>query len=316
MRVVFMGTPDFSVGTLRELAKAGHEIAGVISQPDKPKGRGKNLQPTPVKEAAMELGLPVYQPKKVRDPEFIQVMRELNPDVIVVVAFGQIIPKEILHMPKYGCINVHASLLPAYRGAAPIQWAVINGDKESGVTIMRMDEGLDTGDMIMKTEVPLSEDETGGSLHDKLAEAGAKLCVETLKALEDKTATWEVQGESPTAYAKMLDKKLGDIDWSRSAKSIECLIRGLNPWPSAYTDWNGKVMKIWEAGVLDENTDAKPGTIVKVEKDSFSVQTGDGLLKVLALQIPGKKRMEADAFLRGYQIETGCELSSQMIKNC
>ena len=186
----------------------------------------------------------------------------------------------------------------------------------SGVTTMQMNEGLDTGDMIMKTEVPLAEDETGGSLHDKLAEAGAKLCVETLKALEDKTATWEVQGESPTAYAKMLDKKLGDIDWSRSAKSIECLIRGLNPWPSAYTDWNGKVMKIWEAGVLDENTDAKPGTIVKVEKDSFSVQTGDGLLKVLALQIPGKKRMEADAFLRGYQIETGCELSSQMIKNC
>ena len=316
MRVVFMGTPDFSVGTLRELAKAGHEIAGVISQPDKPKGRGKNLQPTPVKEAAMELGLPVYQPKKVRDPEFIQVMKKLNPDVIVVVAFGQIIPKEILHMPKYGCINVHASLLPAYRGAAPIQWAVINGDKVSGVTTMQMNEGLDTGDMIMKTEVPLSEDETGGSLHDKLAEAGAKLCVETLKALEDKTATWETQGESPTAYAKMLDKKLGDIDWSRSAKSIECLIRGLNPWPSAYTDWNGKVMKIWEAGVLDENTDAKPGTIVKVEKDSFSVQTGDGLLKVLALQIPGKKRMEADAFLRGYQIETGCELSSQMIKNC
>ncbi len=316
MRVVFMGTPDFSVETLRELAKAGHEIAGVISQPDKPKGRGKNLQPTPVKEAAMELGLPVYQPKKVRDPEFIQVMKELNPDVIVVVAFGQIIPKEILHMPKYGCINVHASLLPAYRGAAPIQWAVINGDKVSGVTTMQMNEGLDTGDMIMKTEVPLAEDETGGSLHDKLAKAGAKLCVETLKALEDKTATWETQGESPTAYAKMLDKKLGDIDWSKSAKAIECLIRGLNPWPSAYTDWNGKVMKIWEAKVLDENTDATPGTIVKVEKDGFSVQTGDGLLKVLVLQIPGKKRMEADAFLRGYQIETGCELSSQMIKNC
>ena len=316
MRVVFMGTPDFSVGTLRELAKAGHEIAGVISQPDKPKGRGKNLQPTPVKEAAMELGLPVYQPQKVRDPEFIQVMKELNPDVIVVVAFGQIIPKEILHMPKYGCINVHASLLPAYRGAAPIQWAVINGDKVSGVTTMQMNEGLDTGDMIMKTEVPLAEDETGGSLHDKLAKAGAKLCVETLKALEDKTATWETQGESPTAYAKMLDKKLGDIDWSKSAKAIECLIRGLNPWPSAYTDWNGKVMKIWEAKVLDENTDATTGTIVKVEKDGFSVQTGDGLLKVLVLQIPGKKRMEADAFLRGYQIETGCELSSQMIKNC
>ena len=180
MRVVFMGTPDFSVGTLKELAKAGHEIVGVISQPDKPKGRGKNLQPTPVKEAAMELGLPVYQPKKVRDPEFIQVVRDLEPEVIVVVAFGQIIPKEILEMPKYGCINVHASLLPAYRGAAPIQWAVLNGDKESGVTIMRMDEGLDTGDMINKVIVTLDEKETGGSLFDRLSEEGAKLLVETL----------------------------------------------------------------------------------------------------------------------------------------
>ena len=202
MRVVFMGTPDFSVGTLRELAQACHEIAGVISQPDKPKGRGKNLQPTPVKEAAMELGLPVYQPQKVRDPEFIQVMKELNPDVIVVVAFGQISPKEILHMPKYGCINVHASLLPAYRGAAPIQWAVINGDKESGVTIMRMDEGVDTGDMINKVIVPLNEKETGGSLFDRLSESGAKLLVETLPMLEDGSAVFEKQPEeSTTPYA-------------------------------------------------------------------------------------------------------------------
>ena len=316
MKVVFMGTPDFAVGTLEEIVKAGHEVAAVVTQPDKPKGRGKTLMPTPVKEAALKYAIPVYQPLKVRAEEFVKVLEKIAPDIIVVAAFGQIISKEILELPKYGCINVHASLLPSYRGAAPIQWAVINGDKVSGVTTMQMNEGLDTGDMIMKTEVPLAEDETGGSLHDKLAKAGAKLCVETLKALEDKTATWETQGESPTAYAKMLDKKLGDIDWSKSAKAIECLIRGLNPWPSAYTDWNGKVMKIWEAKVLDENTDATPGTIVKVEKDGFSVQTGDGLLKVLVLQIPGKKRMEADAFLRGYQIETGCELSSQMIKNC
>ena len=315
MKAVFMGTPEFAVPTLQALIDH-HEVLAVVTQPDKQRGRGKKMQFPPVKEKAVEYDIPVYQPQRARDEEFIEELKNLNPDVIVVVAYGQILPESILNIPKYGCINVHGSLLPKYRGAAPIQWAVIDGEKESGVTIMQMDEGLDTGDMIMKTEVPLSEDETGGSLHDKLAEAGAKLCVETLKALEDKTATWEVQGESPTAYAKMLDKKLGDIDWSRSAKSIECLIRGLNPWPSAYTDWNGKVMKIWEAGVLDENTDAKPGTIVKVEKDSFSVQTGDGLLKVLALQIPGKKRMEADAFLRGYQIETGCELSSQMIKNC
>mgnify|MGYP002613897032 CR=1 FL=1 len=316
MRVIFMGTPDFSVGTLEAVLAAGHEVAAVVTQPDKPKGRGGAMSMSPVKEAALKHNLTVLQPQRAREEAFIEELRGYEADVIVVVAFGQLLPAEIIHMPKYGCINVHASLLPKYRGAAPIQWAVIDGCEYSGVTTMQMNEGLDTGDMIMKTEVPLSEDETGGSLHDKLAEAGAKLCVETLKALEDKTATWEVQGESPTAYAKMLDKKLGDIDWSRSAKSIECLIRGLNPWPSAYTDWNGKVMKIWEAGVLDENTDAKPGTIVKVEKDSFSVQTGDGLLKVLALQIPGKKRMEADAFLRGYQIETGCELSSQMIKNC
>ena len=289
MKVIFMGTPDFSVGTLEALAEAGHEVVLAVTQPDKPKGRGGKMQYTPVKEAAVAHGIPVFQPVKIREPEAVEELRKYNADIMVVIAFGQILPKEILDMTPYGCINVHASLLPSYRGAAPIQWAVINGDKVSGVTTMQMNEGLDTGDMIMKTEVPLSE---------------------------DKTATWEVQGESPTAYAKMLDKKLGDIDWSRSAKSIECLIRGLNPWPSAYTDWNGKVMKIWEAGVLDENTDAKPGTIVKVEKDSFSVQTGDGLLKVLALQIPGKKRMEADAFLRGYQIETGCELSSQMIKNC
>ena len=214
------------------------------------------MQFTPVKEAAVKHGILVYQPKRVRDPECVEELRKYNADVMVVVAFGQILPKEILDMTPYGCINVHASLLPSYRGAAPIQWAVINGDKVSGVTTMQMNEGLDTGDMIMKTEVPLSEDETGGSLHDKLAEAGAKLCVETLKALEDKTATWEVQGESPTAYAKMLDKKA----WRYRLEQICKVNRMSDSWiesmPSAYTDWNGKVMKIWEAGVLDENTDA------------------------------------------------------------
>ena len=245
MKIVYMGTPDFAVPPLAALVKNGYEVAAVVTQPDKPKGRGKTLLPTPVKEEAMKHEIPVYQPLKVRDSEFVETLKELAPDMIIVAAFGQIIPKTILDMPKYGCLNIHASLLPKYRGAAPIQQAVIDGEKESGVTIMKMGVGLDTGDMIMKTEVPLAEDETGGSLHDKLAKAGAKLCVETLKALEDKTATWETQGESPTAYAKMLDKKLGDIDWSKSAKAIECLIRGLNPWPSAYTDWNGKVMKIW-----------------------------------------------------------------------
>ena len=247
MKVIFMGTPDFSVGTLKALVEAGHEVVLAVTQPDKPKGRGGKMQYPPVKETALELGIPVFQPKKVRDPECIEELRKYHADIMVVIAFGQILPKEILEMTPYGCVNVHASLLPAYRGAAPIQWAVINGEKVSGVTTMQMDEGLDTGDMIMKTEIVLDEKETGGSLHDKLAETGAKLCVQTLKALEDKTATWEKQGESPTEYARMLDKKLGDIDWSQEAVSIERLIRGLNPWPSAYTGWNGKVMKIWEA---------------------------------------------------------------------
>ncbi|MGF0033509.1 methionyl-tRNA formyltransferase [Bariatricus sp. SGI.154] len=310
MKVIFMGTPDFSVGTLEALIEAGHEVVLVVTQPDKPKGRGGKMQYTPVKEVALAHGIPVFQPKKVRNPECIEELRKYQADIMVVIAFGQLLPKEILEMTPYGCVNVHASLLPKYRGAAPIQWAVIDGEGISGVTTMQMDEGLDTGDMILKTEVVLDEKETGGSLHDKLAAAGAKLCVRTLKALEDKTATWEKQGESPTKYARMLDKSLGNIDWSKDAVSIERLIRGLNPWPSAYTNWNGKVMKIWEAEISETQTEAAPGTIVTVEKDGFCVQTGKGLLKVLSLQIPGKKRMEADAFLRGYQIEEGTVLST------
>lgn len=251
MRVVFMGTPDFAVGTLETLIAAGHEVAAVVTQPDKPKGRGKSLMPTPVKEVALAHQIPVFQPKKVRDPEFVETLRTIAPDVIVVAAFGQIISKEILDMPRYGCINVHASLLPAYRGAAPIQWAVINGDKESGVTIMRMSEGLDTGDMIDKVVVPLEEKETGGSLFDKLSKAGAALCAEVLVKLENGTAVFEKQPEqSTTAYASMIDKKMGKINWERPAKEIEQLIRGLNPWPSAYTSVNGKNLKLWTASVV------------------------------------------------------------------
>ena len=294
MKVIFMGTPDFSVGTLEALIEAGHEVALVVTQPDKPKGRGGKMQYTPVKEVAVAHNIPVYQPKRIREPECIEELRKYNADIMVVIAFGQILPKEILEMTPYGCVNVHASLLPSYRGAAPIQWAVINGEKVSGVTTMQMNEGLDTGDMLLKVEIPLDEKETGGSLHDKLAEAGARLCVETLDALKAGTVTPEKQGDSPTAYAKMLDKHMGKIDWKMSAKEIERLIRGLNPWPSAYTRWN-------------EN-DKAAGTVVEVAKDGFFVQTGDGLLKITALQIPGKKRMDAAAFLRGYQMETGTVL--------
>ena len=311
MRLIFMGTPDFAVGTLEALIEAGHEVALVVTQPDKPRGRSKKLQYPPVKEAALAHNIEVFQPKRLREAESIEYLKKYQPDCIVVVAFGQILPKEILEMPKYCCVNVHASLLPKYRGAAPIQWAVINGEKVSGVTTMRMDEGLDTGDMILKTEIPLDQKETGGSLHDKLAEAGAKLCVETLKCLEDKTATWEPQGESTTAYAKMLDKNLGNINWNDPAVQIERLIRGLNPWPSAYTHWNDKVIKLWQADVVEDNTDQEAGTIVKVEKDSFYVQTGEGLLKIEELQLQGKKRMDAGAFLRGNHLEYG-----EILKKC
>lgn len=314
MKVVFMGTPDFAVGTLEEIVKAGHEVAAVVTQPDKPKGRGKTLMPTPVKEAALKYAIPVYQPLKVRAEEFVKVLEKIAPDIIVVAAFGQIISKEILELPKYGCINVHASLLPAYRGAAPIQWAVINGDKESGVTIMQMDEGLDTGDMLSKVIVPLDEKETGGSLFDKLSIAGAKLCVETLAKLELGEIAAEKQGESPTAYASMLKKSMGNIDWTKDAVSIERLVRGLNPWPSAYTTLNGKTMKIWQCDVLPEEEGASKGTcgeILEVTKKAMIVQTGEGRLALTEIQLAGKARMDADAFLRGYKIEPGTVLKAE-----
>ena len=311
MKIIFMGTPDFAVGTLEALIEAGHEVVLAVTQPDKPKGRGKEMQYTPVKECALKHDIPVFQPRRVREEECIEELRKYNADIMVVVAFGQILPKEILEMCTYGCVNVHASLLPKYRGSAPIQWAIIDGEEVTGVTTMQMDEGLDTGDMLLKTEVTIEPKETGGSLFDKLAQAGAKLCVETLEALQNKTVTPIPQGETTTAYAKMLDKQLGNIDWNKTAVQIERLIRGLTPWPSAYTNWNDKVMKIWDAEVsaIDTETeDAKPGTIVKVEKDAFYVQTGEGLLKVCELQIPGKKRMDAGAFLRGYQVKVGEKL--------
>lgn len=309
MRVVFMGTPDFSVPTLEKIIEAGHEVIGVVTQPDKAKGRGKKVLFSPVKEKALEHNLPVYQPKRARDPEFIGQMRDLNPDVMVVVAFGQILPKDLLDIPKYGCINVHASLLPKYRGAAPIQWAVIRGEKVSGVTTMQMDVGLDTGDMLMKTEVALAEDETGGSLHDKLSVLGGELLIETLKGIEAGTIRPEKQDDSQAGeYARMLDKALGKIDFSMPAGEIERLIRGLNPWPSAYTFYHGKTMKLWKAEVVsadDGGEAAAPGQILSVDKKGFTVQTGEGALRILELQMEGKKRMDAGAFLRGCPMAAG-----------
>ena len=314
MKLIFMGTPDFSVGALKALIEAGHEIQAVVTQPDKPKGRGKAVLMTPVKEVALEHGIPVYQPVRIRkEPEFIETLRAMEPDAMVVVAFGQILPKEVLDIPRYGCVNIHASLLPKYRGAAPIQWAVIDGERESGVTTMLMDEGLDTGDMLEKTVVVLDENETGGSLHDKLSLAGGKLILSTLQKLENGTAVPTPQTGEGTCYAKRLTKELGDVDWSAPAVSIERLIRGLNPWPSAYTSWNGKTVKLWAADVLEGGeAAARPGQVVKSDKHSLLVQTGDGILSVRELQMEGKKRMDIESFLRGYPVPEGAVFERRM----
>jgi len=313
-----MGTPDFSVPALKALVEAGHQVIAVVTQPDKPKGRGKEVQMTPVKIQAMEYGIPVYQPAKVREASFVEILQGMEADVYVVIAFGQLLPKAVLELPKYGCINIHASLLPKYRGAAPIQWCVIDGERETGITTMMMDVGLDTGDMLEKTVIPIEEKETGGSLHDKLSLAGGALILSTLKKLEEGTLVRTPQTDEGTCYAKMLTKSLGDIDWNQSAVSIERLIRGLNPWPSAYTLWNGKTIKIWSADVttgreaaaflsesgVPSETGITPGTVVCSEH-SLVVCTGDGLLSVRELQMEGKKRMDTPAFLRGYPIPEG-----------
>lgn len=301
MKIVFMGTPDFSVPALQNIAKY-HNVAAVVTQQDRPKGRGHKMQFTPVKEAAIELNIPVYQPEKVKDPEFVEILKEINPDVIVVIAFGQILSKEILDLPKFGCINVHASLLPKYRGAAPIQWAVIDGEKETGVTTMYMAEGLDTGDIVDVSKVSLDNKETGGSLFDKLAEEGGKLILETLEKLEKETAQRTPQDNSLSTYAGKITKELGKIDFSKSAVEIERLIRGLNPWPSAFTYMDGKMLKIWDADISDKNSDKEPGTILELEKEYIEVATGDGTLKIKELQLEGKKRMTVSAFLNGYTV--------------
>ena len=306
MKIVYMGTPDFAVAPLAALAENGYEVEAVITQPDKPKGRGKTMMPTPVKEEALKHGIPVLQPVKVRDPEFVEKLKSLAPDIIIVAAFGQIIPKSILDMPRFGCINIHASLLPKYRGAAPIQQAVIDGEKESGVTIMQMGTGLDTGDMISRIVVPLAKDETGGSLFDKLAQAGAELLVQTLPSIFDGTATREKQPEeSPTPYAAMISKKMGLLDFSKNAEELERLVRGLDPWPSAFTFINGKTLKVWKSSVLEKQAQEAPGTVIAADKGGIQVACGQKVLVLHEVQLEGKKRMEADAFLRGYQLKPG-----------
>ena len=308
MKIVFMGTPDFSVPVLDSLVYAGHEVVAVITQPDKPKGRGKEMQPTPVKEAAIKYDIPVYQPVKVRDEEFVKVLEGFNADAMVVVAFGQILTKNILDMPKYGCINVHASLLPKYRGAAPMQWSIIDGEKKTGVTIQQMDEGIDTGDILAIEEIELDEKETYGSLHDRLTVMGGPLVIKVLKELENGTVTRIKQNDEESNYVKIIKKSFGKIDFTMEAVRIERLIRGLNPWPSAFTTFNNKTLKIWDADVLDKEFDGEYGEIVEVTKNDFTIKTGKGALVVNELQLEGKKRMDTAAFLRGVTVEKGAIL--------
>ena len=306
MKIIFMGTPDFAAASLEALIASRHEIQAVVTQPDKPKGRKGELTPSPVKVIAKREGIKVYQPLKVRDEEFVKTLRAYNPDVMVVVAFGQIIPLSILKMPKYGCVNIHGSLLPKYRGAAPIQWAVLDGEKETGITTILMDEGIDTGDILLKKTIKIDTDETSGSLFDKLMALGAETILETLDELEKGSLTPTKQGESPTAYAKMLTKAMGLIDFTKSAKELDCFVRGMNPWPSAYTLLSGKTLKLWKVRAVDGS--GKAGSVIDIDKESFTIACGEGAIEVLEVQLEGKKRMSAGDFLKGSTLNIGQEL--------
>ncbi|MBQ8412562.1 MAG: methionyl-tRNA formyltransferase [Lachnospiraceae bacterium] len=308
MKIVYMGTPDFAVYGLESIIKAGHDVVAVITQPDKAKGRSKALIPTPVKACAMEHNIPVYQPEKVRDEETVELLRNIAPDAIVVAAYGQILPESILNIPPYGCINIHASLLPKYRGAAPIEWSIVNGETVTGVTTMYMEKGLDTGDMIEKVEVPIEKDDTGATLHDKLAVAGAGLIISTLEAIEAGTAERTKQNHEESCYASMLSKELGNIDFTKDAVSIERLIRGLNPWPCAYTTLDGKSIKIYKADVVEKS--GTPGEIIEVTKKNFTIACGKDALLIRSLQPEGKKPMDTVAFLNGNKIEVGMSVNS------
>lgn len=305
MRVIFMGTPNFAVPSLEALLQY-HEVVLVVTQPDKPKGRGKKMAFSPIKECALQHNIPVLQPAKVREPEFVEKLRKYQPDLIAVTAFGQILTEDILSIPKYGCINVHGSLLPKYRGAAPMQWAIIDGETVTGITTMYMAKGLDSGDMLLKGEVEITPEDTFATVHDKMAVVGANLLVETLQKLENGTLQREEQNHDAATYAPMLTKETGHIDWSKTAKEIINLIRGLNPAPAACAIYENEVLKIFKAEQTDMITESqKCGEIVAVVKKGFVVKCGDGCLLVTEVQARGGKRMNADAYLRGHSMELG-----------
>lgn len=305
MKIAFMGTPEFAVTVLEGLLNTKHEVGLVATQPDKAKNRGKKIQYTPVKEKALEHNIKVLQPEKVRgNEEFLEELKDYRPDIIVVAAYGQILPKEVLELPKYGCVNVHASLLPRLRGAAPIQRAIIEGDEETGVTIMQMSEGLDTGDMLAKESIKIGT-MNYSMLHDALAEIGARLMVHTLDLIEEGKISPEPQDDSKSSYAKMVFKQEGKIDFARQPEAVERLIRGFDPWPGAFCEYEDMVMKLWKAQPLCENTGKEPGTIIEVSARGIKIACGDGALLVSEIQIPGKKRVAVSEYLKGNQIKEG-----------
>lgn len=308
MRIVFMGTPDFAVPSLQALIDAGHDVCAVYTQPDKPQGRKQILTAPPVKTLALEHDIPVFQPNTLKNEDEQARLRELAPEVIIVVAYGKLLPKAVLDIPPHGCINVHGSLLPRWRGAAPIQWAVIAGDKMAGVTTMQMAEGLDTGDMLLTYETKVGEKETAGELFDRLAQSGAELLTQTLVKLDEITP--RPQDDAQSCYAHMLDKQMAVIDWSRSAHEIDCLIRGLNPWPIALTTLSGERLKVFAAEKANGN--GEPGTVLEADpKKGLTVACGEGALGLTEIQLVGGKRMKATDFLRGHVIEVGTKLGDE-----
>ena len=306
MRIVFMGTPDFAVPSLQVLIDAGHDVCAVYTQPDKPQGRKQILTAPPVKTLALEHDIPVFQPNTLKNEDEQARLRELAPEVIIVVAYGKLLPKAVLDIPPHGCINVHGSLLPRWRGAAPIQWAVIAGDEMAGVTTMQMAEGLDTGDMLLTYETKVGEKETAGELFDRLAQSGAELLTQTLVKLDEITP--RPQDDAQSCYAHMLDKQMAVIDWSKSAHEIDCLIRGLNPWPIALTTLSGERLKVFAAEKAAGN--GEPGTVLEADpKKGLTVACGEGALGLTEIQLVGGKRMKATDFLRGHAIEVGTKLN-------
>ncbi len=312
MRIVFMGTPDFAVPSLKALVEAGHEICGVFTQPDKPKNRGMKLQQPPVKEYAVSAGLTVFQPVKMRDGEALEILRTLNPDLIAVAAYGKILPVDILELPRLGCINVHSSLLPKYRGAAPINWAILNGEDETGVTIMYMAEGMDTGDILAQAQTPIDLDENAAQLFDRLADMGAKLLVDTVAALEAGKVHPIPQDEAQATRAPMLSKELSPLNWVRTARQLHDQVRGLYPWPAATAILDGIRCKVLRTEITGETTGSAPGIVVQADKKGLRVACGDGrILDILELQPDGKKPMAAPAFLLGHPIPQGIALTKQ-----